>query len=274
MIYDSSHCMLGEGPLWHPERGELFWFDIMSKRLHMRGRHWQFTRHVSAAGWIDDDRLLLADSIGLHVFDLATETADQVAQIEPDDPTTRSNDGRADPYGGFWIGTMGIEKAKGAGAIYRYYRGEVRQLQAGVTIPNAICFSPDGAYAYFCDTTIAKIMRQPLSPKDGWPVGDPDIWLDLSGNSWGPDGAVIDRDGNFWNAQWGANRVACYSPDGALIQTVAFPASQTSCPAFGGADLKTLFCTTAREGIFGDDDGKTFATDVDATGQAEHQVFL
>lgn len=274
MIYDSTQCSLGEGPLWHPERGELFWFDIMSKRLHIKGRHWQFTRYVSAAGWIDDTRLLIADSIGLHVFDLAEETADQVAEIETDNPITRSNDGRADPYGGFWVGTMGVLKEHEAGAIYRYYRGEVRQLFAGISIPNAICFSPDGRYAYFCDTMVAKIMRQPLDEKDGWPVGDPKVWLDLSGNNWGPDGAVVDANGNFWNAQWGANRVACYAPDGTLTQTVAFPASQTSCPAFGGSDFKTLFCTTAREDIFGVDDGKTFATPVDAVGQSEHQIIL
>lgn len=274
MIYDDTKCTLGEGPLWHPARGELFWFDILKKRLHIKGRHWQFSRHVSAAGWIDDDRLLMADSIGLHIFDLASGTTDQVAEIEADNPITRSNDGRADPWGGFWIGTMGINAQHQAGAIYRYYRGEVRQLFADITISNAICFAPDASHAYFCDTKIGKIMRQPLSDKDGWPVGDPSVWIDFGDTDWGADGAVIDSAGNFWNAQWGANRVACYAPDGTLTQTVAFPAIQTSCPAFGGLDFKTLFCTSAADGLIGEDDGKTFATPVETIGQAEHQIIL
>jgi len=176
MIFDDTQCILGEGPLWHPERGELLWFDILGKRLHIKGRHWQFSRYVSAAGWVDDNRLLMADSIGLHLFDLADGTADQVAELEADNPITRSNDGRADPWGGFWIGTMGINAEEGAGAIYRYYRGEVRKLFDGITISNAICFSPDGSHAYFCDTKTRKIMRQPLADKDGWPKGDPDIY--------------------------------------------------------------------------------------------------
>ena len=274
MIYDDTQCTLGEGPLWHPERGELFWFDILSKRLHIKGRHWQFDRYVSAAGWVDDDQLLIADSVGLHLFHLGKETAEQVAAIEADNPVTRSNDGRADPWGGFWIGTMGINAEAGAGAIYRYYKGEVRQLFSGITISNAICFAPSGTHAYFCDTTTRKIMRQPLSEPDGWPMGDPEVWLDFGATDWGPDGAVVDAAGNFWNAQWGANRVACYAPDGALTQTVAFPGAQTSCPAFGGPDLKTLFCTSAADGLHGDDEGKTFATPVDTVGQKEHQVIL
>ena len=274
MIYDETKCWLGEGPLWHPNRGELFWFDILKKRLHIKGRHWQFSRYASAAGWIDDDRLLMADSVGLHILDLADSTTDQVAEIEADNPITRSNDGRADPWGGFWIGTMGINAEAKAGAIYRYYRGEVRKLFADITISNAICFAPDGSFAYFCDTQVGKIMRQTLADKDGWPEGDPTVWIDFGDTSWGSDGAVVDSAGRFWNAHWGANRVACYNEDGTLAKTVAFPGAQTSCPAFGGADLKTLFCTSAQDGLIGEDDGKTFCTPVEAIGQAEHQVIL
>ncbi len=274
MIFDDTICKLGEGPLWHPERGELFWFDILSKRLHIKGRHWQFDNHVSAAGWLDDDRLLMADSTGLHIFDMPTGTTELVAEIEADNPITRSNDGRADPWGGFWIGTMGLNAEQGAGAIYRYYKGELRQLFANITITNAICFAPDGSCVYFTDTPSKKIMRMKLSEPDGWPTGSTEVYLDFGTTDWGPDGAVIDAAGNFWNAQWGAARVACYAPDGTLTETVAFPAKQTSCPAFGGPDLNTLFCTSAGVDLIGDDDGKTFATKIEAKGQAEHRVLL
>lgn len=274
MIYDDIACTLGEGPLWHPEREQLLWFDILSKRLHIKDHHWQFSRYVSAAGWVDDTRLLIADTIGLHLFDLTSGTADQVADIEIDNPTTRSNDGRADPYGGFWIGTMGIEAEEKAGAIYRFYKGEVRRLYDGISISNAISFTPDGGHAYFADTPTKKIMRQRLSDKDGWPEGDPEVFLDFGSVDWGPDGAVVDSAGNLWNAQWGGGRVACFGPDGDLTQTIAFPGAQTTCPAFGGPDFKTLFCTSAATGLDGESDGMTFAASVDAVGQAEHRVLL
>lgn len=274
MIFDDTICTLGEGPLWHPQRGELFWFDILSKRLHIQGRHWQFETHVSAAGWVDEGRLLIADSVGLHLFDIASGKTEELTPLEADNPVTRSNDGRADPWGGFWIGTMGLNAEENAGAIYRYYKGELRQLYGNITISNAISFAPGGTCAYFTDGPTRKIMRVKLNALDGWPAADPEVFLDFGPTDWGPDGAVVDAAGNLWNAQWGANRVACYAPDGTSLQTVSFPGKQTSCPAFGGPDFKTLFCTSAAVGLSGKDDGKTFAAQLESAGQPEHQVIL
>ena len=275
MIWDHTICTLGEGPLWHPERQQFFWFDIMRKRLHTKGQHWQFGEYVSAAGWIDRDRLLIASQTKLFSFDLTSGTAETVCPLEADNPVTRSNDGRADPQGGFWIGTMGVHAEPGAGAIWRYYLGELRRIFAPITISNAICFAPDGSTAYFCDTTTKLIMRTALGAH-GWPVGDPATHIDLTAERLNPDGAVVDAAGNLWNAQWGASRVACYDPAGKFLQAVTFPATQTSCPAFGGPDLMTLFCTTAKIGLPNDnpDEGKTFAVQTDTKGQTEHRVIL
>jgi sugar lactone lactonase YvrE len=283
-LYDDEPCELGEGPLWHPERGQLFWFDIVGMRLHRREgsrriTH-QFDEHVSAAGWIDDNALLVASESRLMRVDVATGAIEDICSLEADDPRTRSNDGRADPWGGFWIGTMGKKAEPGLGAIYRYYRGELRQLYAPISISNAICFSPDWTYGYFTDTPTQKIMRQRLDPQDGWPAGAPELWLDLSATKWRPDGAVVDADGNFWNAQWGGHRVACYAPDGAFLRAVTFPIAHTSCPAFGGSDLSMLFCTSARQGIAArilktsPEQGMVFAARNIARGQAEHRVIL
>lgn len=275
MIYDETPCILGEGPLWHPERNELFWFDIVGKTLHRKGQSWHFPGHVSAAGWIDRDTLLIASETGLHRFDLATGRSEIVVALESDKPGNRSNDGRADPWGGFWIGTMSKTEEAGAGAFYRYYKGELRQLWGGITVTNAQCFAPDGSTACFSDTARQTVMRVSLD-RDGWPKGEPEVYLDLASEGLYPDGAVIDAAGRFWNAQWGAGRVACYDPDGTLVTTVPLPATQTTCPAFGGPDLRTLFCTSAARDLT---DGKaahgqTFAVAVDATGQAEHRVIL
>lgn len=279
-IFDDTACYLGEGPLWHPERGQLYWFDIENKRLHTREagetRTWQFDGHVSAAGWVDRDRLLMASETDLSLFDLSTGTGERIAPLEADNPITRSNDGRADPYGGFWIGTMGKKAEAGAGAIYRYYRGELRKIFPDISITNTMCFAPGGEVAYFSDTVTNKVMRVALD-KEGWPKGDPEVFL-ADGNH--PDGAVVDAAGNIWIAQWGAWRVQCYGPDGAMKERVEFNAAHTSCPAFGGPDLTTLFCTTAQAGMSPEvrtqsaDHGKTFTCENVAKGQAEHQVIL
>ncbi len=273
MIFDDTQCQLGEGPLWHPERQQLFWFDILGHRLHTKGRHWQFDTYVSAAGWVDRDTLLVASARALHRFDIDTGAHTEICPLEADNPVTRSNDGRADPQGGFWIGTMGIAAEDGAGAIYRYYKGELRQLFAAVTISNAICFAPDGKAAYFTDTPTQQIMRVALDA-DGWPDGDPVLHIDLTGTDFRPDGAVVDAAGNLWNAQWGTSRVAGYRPDGRFIAAHSFAAKQTSCPAFGGPHLQTLYCTSAAVGLTGDDDGKTFSTPTTTAGQKENRVIV
>ncbi|MGR3322529.1 MAG: SMP-30/gluconolactonase/LRE family protein [Pseudooceanicola sp.] len=278
-VLDDRVCELGEGPLWHPEREQLFWFDILGNRLLSRvggePLEWRFDEHHSTAGWIDRDRLLLASETGLWTFDIETGVRHLVCPLEADDPGTRSNDGRADPFGGFWIGTMGKRAEPGRGAIYRYYKGELRKLFPGISIPNSICLSPDGQVAYFADTPSRKIMRQPLDAA-GWPSGAAEVFVDLAGEPGAPDGSVVDAEGALWNAQWGAGGVARYLPDGRQVAFVETAGRHSSCPAFGGPDLTRLFVTTAREGITDPDDrqGLLYACDTGQKGQAEHPVVL
>jgi len=283
-VYDDRVCALGEGPLWHPTRQQFFWFDIVGKRLltrtDARPQEWRFDENVSAAGWIDNDTLFMASETGLWRFSLNDGTRKLVVPLEADNPVTRSNDGRADPWGGFWIGTMGKNAEADAGAIYRFYKGELRQLFQPITISNAMCFSPDRRFAYYTDTLTKLVMRQPLAMDNGWPVGEAEVYLDLRGEGLNPDGAVIDAAGNMWVAQWGACRIAAYSPDGTFLKAVEFDALQTSCPAFGGADLTTLYCTTAAVGLKAEtlekhpSNGMTFLSMDAGKGQAEHQVIL
>ena len=278
MIFDDRKCELGEGALWHPVREQLFWFDILNRTLHSQTRSWTFPEYVSAAGWISADDLLVACDTGL--FRLNLITGDREAVATAGTPETRSNDGRADRQGGFWFGTMGKKAEKGAGAIWRWYRGELRQLFPGVTIPNSICFTPDGTAAHFSDTAAGKVMKVALDAS-GWPKGDPQLWLDLDRAGLNPDGAVIDAEGRFWNAQWGAGRVASYAPDGAFLDAVETPgAPHSSCPAFGGPDLATLFVTTAQEHMDAEArarhpaSGQVFAFPGTAKGLPEPQVLI
>ena len=283
-VYDGRACALGEGPLWHPELGQLFWFDILGKRLLSRAGDtpldWRFDEMFSAAGWVDRDRLLVASETALWVMDLASGALDQVTALDADNPLTRSNDGRADPYGGFWIGTMGKQAETGLGSIWRYYRGELRRLFPDITIPNAICFSPDRHHAYFADTRKATVWRVGLETFDGWPKGSPEIFLDLSHEKRSPDGAVTDAAGNLWLAEWGASRVACYGPDGVFQRAVPVGGRHSSCPAFGGAEFSTLFVTTARQGLSPEVlaaeplNGCVFTAESGSRGLPEYRVIL
>lgn len=278
-VFSDTICELGEGPLWHPLRHELFWFDILGKRMFARPiagqeRHWQFDEHVSAAGWIDRESLLIASETGLFHFDIATGARRLVTPLEADNPVTRSNDGRADPWGGFWIGTMGKKAERGAGSIYRLYRGKLRKLVPEVSITNAISFDAERLLAYHVDTAKGQVMRQNLDPETGWPKGEAELFLDFSGCDFGADGAVIDSEGNFCVALWGASRVDCFDRDGHLVTGLEIPALQASCPAFGGADMKTMFVTTAAEGLSQQGAGMTYSVPAPIAGRPESQVKL
>ncbi|WPY94242.1 SMP-30/gluconolactonase/LRE family protein [Limimaricola variabilis] len=279
-IFDDTSCVLGEGALWHPVRAELFWFDILGRRLHAPGRHWVFEDMPSCAGWIDRDRLLVATNTALVLLDIETGAQERLCDFDSANPVTRSNDGRADPNGGFYVSTMGIDAEPGAGALYRYYRGELRQVRSGMTIPNAICFPPESGFFHYSDTPTGMIMRQ-RTDEAGWPVGEAEVFVDCKRSGHNPDGAVIDAEGTLWNAQWGSSRVAGYDRDGREIAALDCPtAPQLTCPAFGGEDMKTMFVTSATAGLSeaeiadAPDSGRTFRTRAAASGQKEHRVIL
>ena len=284
MIHDDRICALGEGALWHPTRQQFFWFDILGQKLMTRDatgpRDWPFDQIVSAAGWISQDEVLIAGERSLFRLNLTQATQTHIADLEADMPQNRSNDGRADRQGGFWIGTMGKKAEKGAGAIYRFHKGAVRKLFDRISIPNAISFTPDGKTAYFADSMQRQVLRVALDA-EGWPLGTPEVFLTLPDGGPEPDGAVVDAAGVLWIAEWGAGRVSAFAPDGALLRHVDLDhAPQSTCPAFGGPDLTTLFVTSATQGLSATalaaqpNSGRTFRFEGISTGQPEARVLL
>lgn len=280
-VFDPTPCALGEGPLF--AHGRLFWFDILACRLHARApgdaeaAAWSFDEMFSAAGILPDGELLLASETGLWRFSPETGARERVVAVEADNPLTRSNDGRADRQGGFWIGTMGKSGERGAGSIWRWHRGELRRLVSDVTTSNAICFAPDGRRGYYTDTGTRKIMTWALDA-DGWPSEEASVLIDLAGAG-PPDGAVTDSQGALWVALWGRSKAVRILPDGRLDAEIALPAPQPTCPAFG-ADLSTLHFTSAREGMDADAlaanpaSGNVFETRVAVPGLPEPVVIL
>ena len=179
----------------------------------------------------------------------------------------------------------------GQGTLYRWVAGpdggDLRVLETGLSTPNAICFDKARACAYWADTKTRIIWRQPVDPKTGWPQGEKSVFVNLQATAESPehkpDGAVVDAQGCLWSAQWGSARVARYSPDGAFLDAITLPTGHTSCPAFGGADMTTLFVTTAQQKLpkdrpdWQEKAGQTFAIAELArglTGQPEPKMLL
>ncbi len=278
-------CTLGEGPLWHPLRQRLFWFDIPAGKLIStnaeggQARSWLFGEPASAAGWIDRDTLIVATASGLQKFDIKQGGWETLVEMEEDNSVTRSNDGRTAPDGSFWIGTMGYNLEPGAGSYYRYSKGVLTRILPSVTIPNSTCFSADGKIAYVSDTAKRVIWRWQLD-ETGAPLGEREVHIDLRESKAIPDGSVIDHEGFLWNAQWGGWRVVRYDPHGKEERVISLPVQQPTCPAFGGPDLKRLYVTSARDGLSESQlakqphAGRIIAIDLDIAGLAEFQVKL
>ena len=286
LILDSQ-CALGEGPIWHPGRQELFFFDINNETLFSVTaagaitNQWLFNEIVAAAAIVDDNTLVLATESGLKGFELSTGGIAPIIGIEADNAATRTNDSRVHPSGAFWIGTMDKGQDEAAiGAVYHYRDGTLTTLKSGISIPNATCFSPDGRIAYWTDTPTKKIMQCATDPATGLPIGDWTLFADVTDGRGYPDGAVVDSQGYLWNAKWGGSCVVRHAPDGTIDRIIEVPVSQVTCPAFGGPDLKTLFITTANKNMSAEQlaaekvAGGLFVIDLDIAGLPEAKITL
>lgn len=285
-VFSDHVCELGEGPSYDPDRNRLFWFDIIGRKLLEKA--WpdgetivhDLPEMASAIAMIDADRQFLFTETGLFIRHERDSRLERHCAIEADNPVTRSNDARVHPSGAFWLGTMGKRAEKAAGAIYWHREGELRRLFAGVTIPNSICFSPDGGTAYFADTDEGVIHAVDCDPQTGLPRGEPRVLADTRNRAGSVDGSVVDAEGRLWNARWGAGALDCYSPAGELVRSIALLASQASCPAFVGPDAGRLAVTSAWQGMdevaraADPQAGKTFLIDLAVPGRFEPRATL
>lgn len=284
-VLSAERCHLGEGPTYDVTTDTAWWFDIREGRLfeaHLGGgsiRTHALGRMASALGRIDAERQLIVAEDGCYIRTLADGAMTRFCSLEADNPATRSNDCRVHQSGTFWIGTMGRKAERGLGAIYALHRGKISTLFPGISIPNSICFSPDGTTGYFTDTARAVLYAVPLNAETGLPRGEPEVLLRHTGIG-GLDGSVCDADGQIWNACWGASRVDVYSPQGERLRSLRVPARQASCPAFVGPDLSGLLVTSAWQDMDAEaraadpQAGCTFLLQASARGRAEPDVKL
>lgn len=252
-IISTDRATLGEGPGYDPVSELIWWFDITNCKLNFMNVSSRDRRIItlpemgSVLAVVDAGRQLIAMESGLYFRDVSHGALSLHVGIEADNETTRSNDGRVHPSGALWISTMSKIEETGAGSIYHVYKGEVTTLFENLTIPNAICFSPDGTIGYFIDTPTGLFMRVPLDPETGLPVGPEEVFVDTSGKPGGMDGAICDGDGHIWAARYGAGVLDHYSTDGRLLDRYQVPARQPTCPAFIGRDGGWMMVTSAAQ---------------------------
>ncbi len=285
-ILSHTNCALGEGPSFDARTNTLFWFDINNRNLHA----FNFSTNeetvqklpfmATAIFSLDDERQVILSEHGIHIKDRATGALTLHQPVEIDNTLTRSNDARAHPCGAIWFGTMAKDESPDAGKFYHYFRGKLTVLIEKAHIPNSICFSPDGARAYYVDTPTHKMMRVAIDPQTALPVAEPQLHYEHKGAGW-MDGSVCDAEGNIWNARWGASLLACISPQGNEIETISIPGSlQTSCPAFVGQNADRMAVTSASKNMndaalkAAPQSGKTFLIDAPFRGRLEPDVLI
>lgn len=244
------HCELGEGPVWAD--GALWFTDIKSRRIHRYDpadggrRSWDSPEQVGFLLPAQDGAFVAGLQSGLYRFDPGSGAFAAIAEVEPDRPDNRLNDGVVDPSGRLWFGTMDNGEREKSGAFYRFERGAVVPAGIdGIAITNGPCLSPDGRILYFVDTLAGTIEAADVA-EDGT-LGPRRPFVRIDPKDGYPDGPTTDGEGCVWislYAGWEARR---YSPEGDLVGRVRFPVANITKIAFGGDDLRTAYATTARQ---------------------------
>lgn len=247
---------LGEGPLWHPIHQVLYWVDIQQGIVHgldpntNNHRTWPVHKRVGTVAPAQNGNLILGLQGEIAELDPVSGVLKTLLPLEADLPENRCNDGKCDPAGRFWVGTMHLDCQPRRGSLYCVDTDlGVKRMLSGLTIANGMGWSPDGAHMYFIDSVDYAVRRYAFSHDD---IGlqEEKIVLRFEEADGLPDGMCVDSEGNLWIGFWGGNRVGCYDPGtGKHLMDVQVPAPHVTSCCFGGADLKTLYITTAREGL-------------------------
>ena len=248
--------ILGEGPVWDERRQRLWWVDIKGGRVEWLCGADAATGGCDVAGQVsaiapraDGSGFVAIRKGEIGVLDPETGAFERRLEVEPDRPGNRANDGVVDVAGRLWFGTMDDAETARTGAVYRLDADwTCTRVLDGLGISNTLVCSPDGATLYVADSAAGTIDALAIDPVTGAP-GERRPFVDLAGEAFAPDGSAVDAEGYLWNAQWGAARIVRYAPDGSVDRVVDMPVDQPTSCAFGGADLSTLYITTARKGL-------------------------
>ena len=245
---------LGESPLWHAGEQALYWVDILAPRLHRLdpatgARHdWPMPATIGCAALADDGGLLVALRGGIHHFAPRTGALRFIAHPEGDVPGNRYNDGKVSPDGRFFVGTMDeATLSRPSGALYRLdQNGATARVLEGLIVSNGLAWSADGRRVFHSDSKGQQLCRYDYA--DG-AFSNKRIIATPGEEDGRPDGGATDRAGLYWSAGISAGVLNAYTEEGARVRHIALPCAAPTMPCFGGADMRTLFVTSARDHV-------------------------
>jgi sugar lactone lactonase YvrE len=257
----SEPCLLGESPMWHPEEGLLYWCDIDAHALYRldplsgASRRWDLPCEVSACAPLLGGGLLLAMRDGLWRFDVHSARRFRIAPAPYDSSRQRFNDGKCDPQGRFWIGSID-EPRRPEAALYRWDGRELTRQAGGITTSNGLAWSPDGRTLYWSDTRAHTIYAFDFDPAAGSLSSqrvfcrfEPRQAMEpLSAYGGRPDGAAMDSEGCYWVAMYEGQRLLRLSPTAQVLADIKLPVRCPTMPCFGDSDLRSIYLTSARHG--------------------------
>lgn len=241
----------GEGPIWWNDL--LYYVDIEGKAIIQLNPDteeetiWEFPERIGCIAPCNNGQLLYAGDNGISTFDIQTQTSNSITDPESHLPDNRFNDGKCDPYGRFWGGTISLKKIKGSASLYCLDALQnIEKKLEGLTNSNGLTWSQDKKRFFHIDTPSRSIQAYAYNGATSeisqavTIVNTEALGFDSS-----PDGMTIDSQDNLWVAFCHGGCVACFdSKSGALLQTIKIPAIETTACTFGGQALDRLFITT------------------------------
>ncbi len=269
---NQSLSQLGESPFWHPVERSLYWLDIPGRAvLRTRGdiadptvERWDLPTEAGCMAPARSGGMVIALRDGVYRAREWGGALTAMARVDHDVHTMRFNDGKCDPLGRFWAGTLNEAKDRPNAALYCLdARGgrapALKQMANEATTANGLAFSPDADTLYWADTAAhrvyawrwaarvnnlsrPRVFHQFEEKPAGWTPESP---VRYEGR---PDGATVDAEGHYWVAMFEGGQLLRFAPSGARVSALPTPVQCPTMPCFGGDDLRTLFVTTARRG--------------------------
>ncbi|WP_059170364.1 SMP-30/gluconolactonase/LRE family protein [Bacillus sp. FJAT-27445] len=255
LVIDAK-ATLGEGPCWDQKAGVLYWVDIEGEKVHIynpasgEDRELNIGQMVGAIVPRKKGGAVVALESGFHFLNLETGGMEPIGDPEAEIESNRFNDGKCDPSGRFWAGTMSLNGEEEQGALYCLETDlSFKKKLGGLGISNGLAWSPNKKHLYFIDTPTGKVVRYNYELETG-EITEPKDVVAMPEGEGHPDGMTIDKEGCLWIAHWGGGRVSRWNPaSGEKMEEIQVPAVNVTSCAFGGTDLNELYITTARNGM-------------------------